>query len=280
MHPTSSPAPIPLALTPGNPCWLELATSAPATAMRFYRAVMGWEFEQRVDSGGLPYYMAMAAGEPVAGIRPVEWPVTDWTVYLATPDLNALVRQSAVLGGRTVETGHVVPRVGVKALIEPPAGARFGACEIADDWTFGAGVPNSLVWAEFITHYATHADEYFGELFDFTGKQFGDGGDDDYMVWYAGEDSVIGRVRMMPGTPSDVSARWIAHFHTSFDRDFDEAVRVAHDAGARLRFRPYTSQLGKVAVMSDPTGARFALIDPALAVGERHGIRADDPFDD
>jgi uncharacterized protein len=279
MQPTSRPAPTPVALVPGHPCWLELATSAPATAMDFYAAVLGWEFVQRVDSGGMPYYVATAAGDPVAGIRPVEWPVTDWTVFLATGNLPGLVHRSEQLGGRTVEAGHVVPRVGTKALIEAPAGALFGACEIGPDWTFTAGVPNSLVWAEFITHLAPQADQYFGELFGFSGRQFGDGADDDYMVWYVGQDSVIGRVRMMPGTPPDVPARWIAHFRTRLDQDFDEAVHIAHDAGGRLRFSPYTSQLGKVAVMSDPTGARFALIDPTLATSGG-GTRADDPYDD
>jgi uncharacterized protein len=280
MHPTSSPASIPIGLAPGSPCWLELATAAPAGAMRFYGDVMGWEFEQRVDSDGLPYYLAMAAGDPVAGIRPVHRGPAEWIVFLATPDLDDVVTRSESIGGRTLEFGHVVPRVGAMALIEAPVGARYGVCQIDEDWTFGTGVPNSLVWAEFITHLAPWADEYFGELFGFTGRQFGDGWDDDYMVWYAGDDSVIGRVRMMPGTPADVRARWVAHFQTSADRDFDTAVVIAHDAGARLRFRPYTSQLGKVAVMSDPGGGRFALIDPTLAVADGGGMGADDPYDD
>jgi predicted enzyme related to lactoylglutathione lyase len=270
-------APVPFALAAGNPCWLELTTATPATAMSFYQAVMDWDFEQRVDSHGLPYYVATVDGEPVAGIRPVDEPDTEWTVYLATTDLDDLVRRSETLGGYTVETGHVVPRVGAKAVILSPAGARYGACQIAPDWSFATGESNSLVWVEFITHFASLADEYFGELFGFSGRQFGDGGDDDYMVWYAEEDSVIGRCQMMPGTPTDVPARWIAHFRTSQDRDFDSAVRVAHDAGARLRFRPYTSSLGKVAVLSDPCGAKFALIDPELAMT---GGGTDDPFDD
>jgi hypothetical protein len=247
--------------------------------MDFYRAVMGWSFEQRVDSDGLPYYVAMSAGEPVAGVRPIQQPVTDWTIYLATGDLAGLVGRSTALGGWTLEEAHVVPRVGTKAVIESPAGGRFGACEIAPDWTFTAGLPNSLAWAEFVTHMARQADQYFGELFGYTGRQVGDGYDDDYMVWYAGDDSVIGRVRMMPGTPADVSARWITHFRTPLDRGFDESLHIAHDAGARLRLRPYGSPLGKVAVMADPTGARFALIDPAFAENDG-GTRADDPFDD
>lgn len=279
MHPTSRHAPTPVGLAPGHPCWLELATSAPATAMDFYHAAMGWTFEQRSDGDGVPYYVASTAGQPVAGIRPVEGPVTDWTVYLATGDLPDLLRHSEALGGQTAEAAHVVPGVGIKALIDAPAGARFGACQIAPDWEFLAGVPNTLAWAEFVTHLAPQADLYFGELFGYTGAQAGDGEDDDYMVWYVGDASVIGRVRMMPGTPADVHARWIVHFRTPLDRDFDQAVLIAHDAGARLRLRPYASPLGKVAVMSDPTGARFALIDPALAESTG-GIGADDPFDD
>lgn len=264
----------------GSPCWLELITAQPTEAMAFYQRVMGWEYEQRTDSDGEPYYVATLVGEPVAAIRPGEESLPDWTVYLATPDLQATVKQSELLGGRTIDLAHGVPKVGLKAIIEAPAGAAFGVVQLAPDWGFTAGMPNSLVWAELITHLASQADQYFGELFGYTGRQFGDGGDDDYMVWYVGEDSVIGRVRMMPGTPPDVPARWIAHFRTPLDREFDDAVVVAHEAGARLRFPAYTSELGKVAMMSDPTGARFALIDPSLAVEGRGGSGADDPFDD
>jgi uncharacterized protein len=280
MHPTSQPSSAPSTPAPGSPCWLELATDQPAEAMAFYQRILDWDFEQYDDSAGEPYYVATVDGDPVAAIRPVAEPLSDWTVYLATEDLVAAVRQSELLGGRTVEAAHGVPKVGWKALIEAPAGALFGACQLAPDWSFTAGEPNTLVWAEFITHRAPEADEYFGELFGFMGQQFGDGADDDYMVWYAGEDSVIGRVAMMPGTPEDVPARWIAHFRTPLDVDFDEALVLAHEAGARLRFRPYTSQIGKVAMLSDPTGARFALIDPSLAVEGGGGSGADDPFDD
>jgi predicted enzyme related to lactoylglutathione lyase len=264
----------------GSPCWLELTTDQPDLAMAFYQRVLGWEYDRRTDSLGEPYLVAMILGEPVAAIRPAATALPDWTVYLATPDLAGTVRHAELLGARTIESSHGVPRVGQKALLESPAGAVFGACRLAPDWAFTAGVPNTLVWAEFITHLAPQADAFFGELFGFTGRQFGDGADDDYMVWYVDEDSVIGRVRMMPGTPLDVPARWIAHFRTPLDRDFEDALILAHEAGARLRFPAYASQLGRVAMMSDATGARFAIIDPTLAVTGTGGSGADDPFDD
>jgi predicted enzyme related to lactoylglutathione lyase len=280
MYPTSQMSPAPSEPAAGSPCWLELASDQPDQAMAFYQTIMGWEYQQRTDGGGHEYFVATLLGEPVAGIRPVRRGLADWTVYLATADLTGLLRHSDLLGGNTIEAAHTVPAVGTKALVAAPAGAVFGACQLAADWAFLAGVPNSLVWAEFITHRAPQADQFFGELFGYTGQQIGNGIDDDYMVWFAGEDSVIGRVQMMPGTPLDTPARWVAHFRTPLDRDFDDAVIEAHEAGARLRFRPYSSQFGRVAMMSDPTGVRFALIDPALAVESAGGSGADDPFDD
>lgn len=62
--------------------------------MDFYHAVMGWTFEQWADGDGLPYYVATTVGgEPVAGIRPVEGPITGSTVYLATSDLPDLLQR-------------------------------------------------------------------------------------------------------------------------------------------------------------------------------------------
>ena len=280
MYPTSQMSPAPSGPVSGSPCWLELATDQPEAAMAFYRTIMGWSFEERTDSAGQQYIVASLIGEPIAGIRPVRRGLADWTVYLATGDLAGLLKNSDLLGGNTIEASHTVPGVGTKALVAAPAGAVYGVCQLSPDWAFTAGVPNSLIWAEFITHRAPQADQYFGELFGYTGEQIGNGDDDDYMVWFAGEDSVIGRVQMMPGTPMDTPARWIAHFRTPLDRDFDDAVVEAHEAGARLSFRPYTSQFGKVAMLTDPTGVRFALIDPSQAVEGVSGAGGDDPFDD
>lgn len=265
----------------GSPCWVELTTDRPEDAMVFYQAVLGWDFVRRTDADGVPYYVGQIGGEPVAGIRPAGETLLDWTLCLATGNLPNLLQRAELLGGTVIGAAHTVPRVGTTTLVQAPVGAAFAACQVAQDWGFTAGVPRALVWAEFITHRARHADEFFGELFGFEGRQFGDGVGDDYMVWYAGGDSVIGRVRMMPGTPADVPSRWVAHFRIPLDRDFDEAVRVAHDAGARLSFRPYDSTLGRVAVLTDAIGARFALIDPTLATDNpAPRSEVDDPYDD
>ncbi|MFD9889362.1 VOC family protein [Amycolatopsis sp. NPDC059027] len=268
-------------VTPGSPCWMELATSDPERSMRFYQALFGWDYRLLRDGAGQDYPVAVLAGEPVAGIRVQRQVVRDWTPYLAAPDLAGTAYQVSELGGTLLETHpHVVPGVGAKALADDPGGATVGLASPAADWAFVAGEPGTLVWLEFVTHRAHQADRFYQRLFGYEQRQFGDGRDVDYMVYTANGDSVLGRVRMAPGTPDDVPPRWIAHFAVDPDHGFDHTLHQARSLGAKLRFRPYTSALGKVAVLSDPLGTRFAIIDPALASDWDFRSAADDPYDD
>lgn len=266
---------------PGSPCWVELATGDPGRSAEFYHHVLGWEYQWCQDQSGQPYALALLGDEPVAGFRPQPGVVRDWTPYLATGALSDAAGRVDRLGGALLESwAHVVPGVGAKALVDDPGGATVGLLEPAPDWAFTAGVPGALAWLEFVTHRAHQADRFYAGLFGYHQRQFGDGNTVDYMVYTAGGDSVLGRVRMAAGTPADVPPRWIAHFAVDPDLGFDETLHRARAAGARLRFRPYASTLGKVAVLSDPLDTRFAIIDPSLASDWDYRSAADDPYDD
>jgi predicted enzyme related to lactoylglutathione lyase len=248
----------------GSPCWLEIATPDTDATARFYGCLFSWEFDDDT---------ATLFGEPVAGLRRAAEPALGWTPYLATPDIDATARLASRYGGRLAEHG------GDTAILLDPTGTAVGLCR-SEDIHFTAGVPGSLVWAELVTWRATLADRFFGAVFGYGQKQFGDGRRFDHMVWYAGEDSVLARVRMALGTPEDVPARWIAHFAVDPDVGFDATVHLARRLGARLRFKPYRSALGRVAVLADPLGTRFALIDPDDSDESSYGSVADDPYDD
>lgn len=248
----------------GSPCWLEIATPDPDATARFYGRLFGWEFHD---------HTATLFGEPVAGLRHAAEPALGWTPYLATPDIGATARVAARYGGRLTD------RQAHKAILLDPTGTAVGLCR-SERIHFTAGVPGSLAWAELVTWRATLADRFFGAVFDYGQRQFGDGRRFDHMVWYAGEDSVLARVRMALGTPEDVPARWIAHFAIDPDLGFEATVDRARRFGARLRFKPYGSALGRVAVLADPLGTRFALIDPDDSDEWEYGSVVDDPYDD
>jgi hypothetical protein len=265
---------------PGSPCWLEIATGDFAATKRFYGSVFGWKFEERNDAAGGDYTVALLDGEPVAGLRHHVGPIRDWTLYLATRDLDTTARDVRRFGGKVIENRHVIPGVGAKMLVDDPSGATVGICQPDQDWQFTVGLPGSLVWAEFVTRRAAVADRFFGALFGYEQRQVGDGKQVDHMVWYVDGESVLARVRMAEHTPGDVPPRWIAHFGVDPDIGFDQTLRDVRSHGARLRFKPYTSSIGKVAVLSDSKGTRFAIIDSSLATDDGYRSANDDPYDD
>lgn len=263
----------------GSPCWVELATPDPDQSMRFFHALFEWQYQRVQDADGQDYLVALLEDEPVAGLRPHRQAVLDWTVYLAVRDITATGERVHQLGGSVLRTRELeLPGVGTTALIEDPSGATVGLVRPSTDWGFTAGIANSFVWLEFVTRQATEADRFFGSLFGYTQTQFGDGRRMDYVVYSVETSNVLGRVRMDSGAPTDVPPRWIAHFLVTPGR-FDETLYRARRMGARLRFQPYTSSLGRVAVLSDPVGTRFALIDASLASEWDYGSAADDPTD-
>lgn len=267
-------------LADGTPCWLEIATPEPDATMRFYGSVFDWEFESRRGSAGSSYTVATLSGEPVCGIVTSDGPILDWTLYLATSHMNWARGEAVRFGGAILGRTQQLPGVGINVLLDEASGSTVGLCQPAEDWTFGTGMPGTLVWAELITRDAPLADRFFHRLFGFQQRQFGDGRAMDYMVWYAGEESVIGRVRMAENTPKRVRSCWVAHFEVDPKMGFDNTLHAARMAGARLRFKPYHSSLGKVAVLGDPLGTRFAIIDPSLAATWDYSSGADDPYDD
>ena len=265
----------------GSPCWVELATADLDRTMSFYHALFGWHYQQLTDSNGQEYIVALLRDEPVVGFRPHHSNILDWTLYLAVPDLAAAGTYVGRLGGTVLEPRpHSVPGVGAKMLIDDSSGATVGLIEPGNAHVFTAGVPGALVWVEFVTRDAAPADQFFGGLFGYGQTQFGDGRTVDYMVYSVGGDSVIGRVRMDAEAPANVPPRWIAHFAVDPSLGFDRTLYNARAAGARLRFPPYDSNLGKVAVLSDPLGTRFAIIDPELAAEWDYRSAVDDPYDD
>lgn len=260
----------------GAPCWVEIPTSDLTTTMRFYQAVFGWQYELRDDDDKTEYVVATVDDVPVAGLRHSPDLALQWNLYFATPDLTSTLATATRLGAQITERGHVVPSIGTKSLVIPPDSAPVGVCEPSTDWDFQAGEPASLGWAEYVTHRPHHANRFLGHLFEFTQTQFAYGHQVEYRVFHSAGNAVLATVGMDRNTPRQVPPRWIAHFVVPSDRGFTDTIRVACAFGGRLRFKPYGSPLGRVAVLSDPLGTRFAIMDPAPAMESRDDDAEDD----
>ena len=185
--------------------------------------------------------------------------------------------------GRRKVTRYVVPvavaGVGTKTVLMSPADAEFGLLQPEPSWEFDVGLPGMLMWPELVTIRAQAADTFFHELFGYGAEQFGS--NQDYSVWFLGDESVMARVSMVrehigPGT----RPHWLLYLGADPEVGVNELVRRAVGMEARVRVVPYDSSLGRVAVLRDPTGARFALVDHTQAPAEEATAANFDPYED
>jgi uncharacterized protein len=75
------------------------------------------------------------------------------------------------------------------------------------------------------------------------------------------------------------------HFAVNPQTGTDAAVARVIELGGRVDIDPYDSEWGRIARVTDPAGARFALIDPTARIPSASDLaagwaRVDDPYDD
>ncbi|MBE9373529.1 VOC family protein [Saccharopolyspora sp. HNM0983] len=267
-------------LVAGMPCWIELITTDLERAQDFYSGLFDWEYQVHQDDAAGQHVIASRHGFPVASLRAASGEHSGWRLYLATADCAAAVEQAAELGG--VCTGPVsrVPGLGTKAVLTGPSDAEFGLLQPAESWQFDVGLPGTLMWAELVTIKAQTADVFFQELFGYESEQFGWENRSDYSVWYLGDESVLARVSMIRDFITESSApHWLLYLGCGETVGTDELVRRAIAQGGRVRVDPYDSSIGRAAVLRDPTGARFAVVDSSQA-GDFGTAANFDPYDD
>ncbi len=117
----------------GSFCWNELATTDSEAAMRFYKALLGWEVQRSnvVDEseGQTPYHEIVVGGESVGGIYKMgpefQGAPSHWMAYVAVEDVDERARQVWELGGKVCVPPTDIPNVGRFCVVNDPTGATL-----------------------------------------------------------------------------------------------------------------------------------------------------------
>ena len=247
----------------GEPCWADVTTPDLEAGKRFYGAVFGWEFQDTGPDFG-HYTMALKDGKEVAAVTPPA-PGTDsgvppaWSTYLASSDAGATAARVEANGGKIIMGPMEIPGSGHMLVGFDPSGAPFGV------WQPGGhmgsklfGEPGALSWAEINTRDGAAADGFYQALFGYQQQQIGDGDTFDYTLWTVDGRQVCGRQKMGADFPAAVPPHWMPYFGVD---DADAAIQRITDAGGQVRMGPFDSPYGRVAVIADPHGAVFSIID-------------------
>jgi predicted enzyme related to lactoylglutathione lyase len=104
--------------------WMEYVARDPATALDFYREVVGFAQEIYEAREDFTYYL-LTTDRPRAGLYRSPWPreTSAWLPYVRVADPAAAAARAAELGGRIVLAPSPGVRNGSLAIILDPAGA-------------------------------------------------------------------------------------------------------------------------------------------------------------
>ncbi|MFJ3670963.1 VOC family protein [Streptomyces sp. NPDC090106] len=251
----------------GTPCWADAMFSDVEGAKSFYGDVLGWTFGESSSEYG-NYTQAYADGKAVAAVvppMPGQEGMSQWCLYLASPDAAATAAKVREHGGEVLMEPMAVGDFGTMCLARDPSGAVFGIWQAGVHEGFEAVArPGAFAWAEVFTRDPGASDGFFPAVFPYRSQQMQDE-TMDFRVYSVGENPVLGRMRMGEEFPPEIPAYVNVYFAVA---DCDEAVAKATKLGGVLRFGPMDSPFGRFAALSDPQGASFSVIDLTTTEGE------------
>lgn len=248
---------------PGVPCWVDVAVPDVEAAVGFYGSLFGWdipETENAEQTGG--YRQAVLRGKPVAGLMPLmqEGQQPAWSTYVAVDDVDAAVARAQGAGGSVLVEPMDVLELGRMAVFADPQGAVFGVWQAG---TFvGAEVVNeagALVWNQLDTRDTAGAKEFYGAVFGWSFEDNEYEGTGTYTSIKSGQAAIGGMLDMTGRVPDEVPPNWLAYFAVE---DVDATVEALEGAGGGVALGPVDIVAGRIAVVTDPGGAAFALIKP------------------
>jgi predicted enzyme related to lactoylglutathione lyase len=251
---------------PGSFCWIELGTSDPPTAKKFYSDIFGWQTEDMPSGPDSVYTMLKLRGLEVGALyklnqeQTADGALPHWMSYVAVASADETAARAKSLGGTLRAEPFDVMDVGRMAVIQDPQGAilsiwqakRHIGTRLADE-------SGTFCWNELWTPDPRNAREFYTGLFGWVAKPSGgSGAPDGYTEWATGGRSIGGMLQIEPQM-GPVPPSWLPYFIVD---SCDASSQRAQAAGGTAQIAPMDiPNVGRFAVLRDPQGAMFAIIN-------------------
>jgi predicted enzyme related to lactoylglutathione lyase len=242
---------------PGTASWVDIGTDVEA-AKKFYGPLLGWESKEAgppEETGGYGFFTN--GGQMVAGYGPQQNPGPPfWSVYFAVTDADEATKKIEAAGGTVIMAPMDVMGAGRMAVFQDPAGAFFSIWQPGEHK--GAELvreTGSMAWVELNTRDVEAAKRFYPKVFGWTVQTHE--GDMPYHEFQQGSDSVGGMMNMAPMVPAEVPPHWLVYFGVG---SVDESAKRAGELGATIVAGPMDYPGGRFAVVIDPKGAAFGLM--------------------
>jgi predicted enzyme related to lactoylglutathione lyase len=254
----------------GKVIFTELATPDLAAAERFYGGLFGWTFHD-IQLGPVRYAQASLNGDPIAGLFQKSLPAGNdrrpaWLNFISVEDVDVTAKLAVQNGGTVLREAHDILGRGRQAVLADPQGAVFAIlASSAGDPPDDLADPGEWIWNSLITRDPDTDAAFYQKLFGYEVFDLSSSDNADHLLL------ATDNIERASVNPFPVSGRGAYPHWLSFVRveDADKVADKVQTLGGRVLVAPRPDRHGgKIALVADPAGAVFGLLEwPATGKG-------------
>jgi uncharacterized protein len=263
---------------PGVPCWVDTTHPDPEAAVRFYRGLFGWEFENTMPEGSDgSYFIGRIRGGDVAAVGSIPEgapSIAMWNTYIWVESADETAAKAGKAGGGATEPFDIMDS-GRMSVLTDPEGAAVRVWQAEKHR--GAQVVNehgSLNFNNLATRDLDRAKAFYGDVFGWqtlalpagvmwTLPGYGDHLEEatpglrEQMAQVGAPDGfidVVAAVNPIAADDRTTSPHWSVTFAVD---DADATAAKAKELGGEVVSGPIDAPWTRMAVIKDPQGATF-----------------------
>lgn len=252
----------------GQFVWYELMTTDTNAAKDFYSDVVGWKTQPFDPENKDAYTMWVASQGPLGGVMTLPDQVKamgvppHWMAHVRVANVDETAAKAKSLGGKVYVEPQDVPKVGRFSVIADPQGASISVFSPVDKMESHDNTKSGeFTWNELSTTDHKAAFDFYKELFGWEKTSAFDMGPmGEYLMYGQGGKTYGGMMTKPKDAPMPTA--WLYYVHVD---DLEASIERAKGKSAKLLMGPTDVPGGeRIAILTDPQGAAFALHGPAL----------------
>ena len=239
--------------------WVDVSSPDLDKTRAFYNGLFGWDAQTIPDPQAGGYTMFFLDGKMVGAAGPIFGPDQQpaWATYVCSADADSTVQAVKDAGGQVLMGPMDVMGQGRMAVLADPTGAHISIWQ--PQVHRGAELVNekgSFCWNELYTRDIPAARDFYQKVFGWgvEESEFSGGA---YTLFQVDGRRIAGGLDMTKMLPDSVPPHWLVYFTVDNAAD---TVAKAKELGGTVLSGPMDTAMGPIAVLSDPVGAVFAVL--------------------
>ena len=248
----------------GKVIWADLVTPDIVAAKRFYGSLFGWSFND-IHVGDSDYSVARLDGRPVGGLYQPHTGAGEqrqpaWLTFISVRDVDEAQRSILAHGGKLLTPPRLYADRGRQAVFADPQGAVFAVLQSSSgDPEDLLAEPGEWIWSSVMARDPDQDAAFYQNVFGYEVFEL-PGADGATHIVLSTDDVARASLNTLPaGGTAKRHPHWLNFVRVTSATD--TAARV-ESLGGRVLVQPFRDRHGGlVAVVADPAGAPFGLLE-------------------